>query len=131
MGTRGTIAWGFLSWGNKGPASNTHIALTKENLIEAARQSLVEYEAGPLPHSIPYMPLTDATLQMLAGLRPKLLATMHGSSFSGDGERALRELAAMYAETLGRGRISKTLPRDLHNCECPQSCKNPLYPLSC
>ena len=119
MGTRGTIAWGFLSWGNKGPASNTHIALTKENLIEAAR------------HSIPYMPLTDATLQMLAGLRPKLLATMHGSSFSGDGERALRELAAMYAETLGRGRISKTLPRDLHNCECPQSCKNPLYPLSC
>jgi flavorubredoxin len=77
--------------------------LTKENLIEAARQSLVEYEAGQLPHSIPYMPLTDATLQMLAGLRPKLLATMHGSSFSGDGKRALRELAAMYAETLGRG----------------------------
>jgi len=38
---------------------------------------------------------------MLADLRPKTLAIMHGSSFSGDGERALRELAAMFATTLG------------------------------
>jgi hypothetical protein len=43
---------------------------------------------------------TDTTLQMLAGLRPKLLAIMHGSSYRGDGARAL-QLAAMYASTLG------------------------------
>jgi flavorubredoxin len=74
--------------------------LTEEDLVEPARHALLAYEAGPLPHAYPYTPITDATLQMLAGLKPKLLAVMHGSSFSGDGERALRELAAMYATTL-------------------------------
>jgi len=78
--------------------------LTEEDVIEPARQSLVAYEAGPLPHPYPYSLLTDSTLQMLASLRPKCLAIMHGSSFSGDGERALRELATMYAATLGEQR---------------------------
>lgn len=76
-------------------------ALTQEDLVEPARQALLAYEAGPLAHPYAYSSLTDRTLQMLADLRPEILATMHGSSFSGDGERALRDLAAMYAETLG------------------------------
>ncbi len=75
--------------------------LTVEDVVEPARQSLLAYEAGPLPHAYPYAAWTDDTMQMLAGLRPKHLAIMHGSSYSGDGERALRELAAMYAATLG------------------------------
>ena len=45
--------------------------------------------------------LTDAILQRLAGLQPKTLAIMHGSSFAGDGERALRDLAVVMRETLG------------------------------
>lgn len=75
--------------------------LTEEDVVEPARQSLLAYEAGPLPHAYPYASWTDDTLQMLAGLKPKLLAIMHGSSYRGDGERALRELAAMYAAILG------------------------------
>ena len=75
--------------------------LTEEDVVEPARQSLLAYEAGPLHHPYPYASWTDDTLKMLSGLRPKLLAIMHGSSFSGDGERALRELAAMFAATLG------------------------------
>jgi len=75
--------------------------LTEEDLVEPARQSLLAYEAGPLAHPYPYASWTDETLQMLAGLKPKLLAIMHGSSYRGDGERTLRELAAMYAATLG------------------------------
>jgi flavorubredoxin len=75
--------------------------LTEEDVVEPARKSLIAYEAGPLPHGYPYASWTDTTLQMLAALKPKLLAIMHGSSFGGDGERALRALAAMYAETLG------------------------------
>jgi flavorubredoxin len=75
--------------------------LTEEDLVEPARQALEAYQAGPLANPYPYSPLTHATLQMLAGLGPKLLAAMHGSSFSGDGERALRELAKMYEVTLG------------------------------
>ena len=83
----------FLQQGNLVP-------LTSEDVVEPARQALVAYEAGPLPHAYPYTPFTYPTLQMLANLRPKLLAIMHGSSFSGDGERALCELATMYARTL-------------------------------
>jgi flavorubredoxin len=75
--------------------------VTEDDVVEPTRQALLAYEAGPLPHAYPYAKWTDATLQMLAGLGPKLLAIMHGSSFRGDGERALRELAAMYAATLG------------------------------
>ena len=75
--------------------------LTEDDPVEPARQSLLAYEAGPLAHPYPYSSLTDTTLQMLADLRPKLLAIMHGSSFRGDGERAVRELSAMYAATLG------------------------------
>jgi len=83
----------FLQNGERAP-------LTEDDVVEQARQALLAYEAGPLHRGYPYAPWTDATLQMLAGLRPKLLAIMHGSSFRGDGERALRELAAMYAATL-------------------------------
>lgn len=74
--------------------------LTENDLVEPARQSLLDYEAGPLAHVYPYSSLTETTMQMLADLRPKLLAVMHGSSFRGDGERALRDLATMYAATL-------------------------------
>jgi len=75
--------------------------LTEADVIEPVRQTLQAYEAGPLPHSFPYASWTDDTLQMLAELNPKLLAAMHGSSYRGDGTRALLELAAMYAATLG------------------------------
>jgi flavorubredoxin len=75
-------------------------ALTEEDVVETARQTLLAYEAGPLHHAYPYPTWTDDTLQMLAGLRPKLLAIMHGSSYRGDGAGALRQLAAMYAATL-------------------------------
>jgi flavorubredoxin len=76
-------------------------ALTEEDVVRTARQSLLAYEKGPLHHAYPYVSWTDTTLQMLAGLKPQLLAIMHGSSYRGDGARALRQLAAMYASTLG------------------------------
>ncbi len=38
-------------------------------------------------------PTTGATLRKLAALQPSTLALMHGSSFQGDGEAALRSLA--------------------------------------
>jgi flavorubredoxin len=74
--------------------------LTREDVVDTARQSLLAYEAGPLAHAYPYTSRTDATLQSLADLKPKLLAVMHGSSFVGDGERVLRDAAMMYAATL-------------------------------
>ncbi len=41
-------------------------------------------------------PATGPTLRRLAALRPATLALMHGSSFRGDGEAALRHLADRY-----------------------------------
>jgi flavorubredoxin len=74
--------------------------LTEEDLVEPARQALLAYQAGPLRHPMLNTRLTQNTLQALAGLKPKLLAVMHGSSFSGNGERAVLDLSQMYAATL-------------------------------
>jgi hypothetical protein len=41
-------------------------------------------------------PVMAPTIRRLAALRPKILAVMHGSSFSGDGHAALRALADYY-----------------------------------
>ena len=41
-------------------------------------------------------PDTAAVMRRLADLRPATLALMHGSSYTGDGAKALYELAAAY-----------------------------------
>lgn len=76
------------------------VPLSAADPVGPARQALLAYEAGPLRQPLVYTGLTRRTLRMLAALRPKLLAIMHGSSFKGDGESALRDLAEMYAATL-------------------------------
>ncbi len=76
-------------------------ALTETDLIGPSRLALLGYEAGPLRSFMAYTGLTRNTIHRLSGLKPELLAVMHGSSFTGNGERALRDLSAMYAETLG------------------------------
>ena len=78
-------------------------AVTESDVLGRCRQVLVEYQQGPLANYLPYSTLTDPTLQRLAELQPKMLATMHGSAYVGDGARALRNLAAMYKEVLAPG----------------------------
>jgi hypothetical protein len=51
---------------------------------------------------MPYTPYTDSTLRRLADLRPQTLALMHGSSFRGDGHRAIQDLAGVIKEILGK-----------------------------
>jgi len=48
-------------------------------------------------------PSTPATVERLAQLEPKTVATMHGSSFAGDGAAALRALAADYRRRMAAG----------------------------
>jgi flavorubredoxin len=76
-------------------------AVTSADIVPRARKTLLDYEAGPLAHYLPYTPDTTPTLHRLAALQPRLLATMHGSTFSGDGAGALRALARMLEEILG------------------------------
>jgi hypothetical protein len=49
----------------------------------------------------PYTLQTDSTLKRLASLKPQTIAVMHGSSFCGDGEVALNDLAAAMKDVLG------------------------------
>lgn len=65
-------------------------ALTTECLVERA------LDAEDVLRSAPEGPAVPDALGHLAGLAPRTLATMHGTSYEGDGARALRELAAAW-----------------------------------
>jgi flavorubredoxin len=75
--------------------------LTLADVVGPARDAIVAGQASPLAKDMPYTPYTDATLQRLAGLAPRMLAVMHGSAFSGDAGQALRALAGVIRDTLG------------------------------
>ncbi len=75
--------------------------LTESDVIERARKTLVDYQASPLANYMPYTKHTDGILQGLADLKPRTIAPMHGSAYSGDGERAMRDLAVVMREVLG------------------------------
>lgn len=80
--------------------------LTTADIVGPARDAMIGGQSGPLANDMPYTPYTEATLQRLAVLEPRILATMHGSSFSGDGGRALRELAEVIRQVLApRSRV--------------------------
>jgi hypothetical protein len=54
----------------------------------------------------PYKHYTGRLFDKLAELKPQRLAIMHGSSFHGDGARALRDLAVAFEEVFGRNTLS-------------------------
>ncbi|RTE52326.1 MBL fold metallo-hydrolase [Arenibacter aquaticus] len=67
-------------------------ALTDKDILGSHKSSMLEYNQGPLMEYTPYTQQTSKLLYSLADLNPKTLATMHGSSFSGDCSKALRDL---------------------------------------
>jgi flavorubredoxin len=73
---------------------------TSADVVGRFKQTLVEYQKGPFANYLPYTTHTDATLKRLAALKPRTLATMHGSTFVGDGERAIADLAQVMKEVL-------------------------------
>jgi flavorubredoxin len=65
-------------------------ALTAEDIVGPAGRAEQLFRATCLT------PTTGTTIRKLADLSPKTLALMHGSSFNGDANRALRDLADLY-----------------------------------
>ena len=65
-------------------------ALTTDDVVDPAMV------AESMFHATGLAPSTARTLQQLGDLEPTTLAIMHGSSFQGDGRKALNELAAAY-----------------------------------
>lgn len=68
--------------------------LTSSDLVEPADQAETIFGATCLT------PDTAPTIRALAELAPTTLAVMHGSSFTGDGATALRDLGDRYAARL-------------------------------
>jgi flavorubredoxin len=74
---------------------------TESDVIGRFRDTLTQYQAGPFSNYMPYTPNTERLLAEMAALKPKTLATMHGSAFVGDGEQALLDLGPVLKELLG------------------------------
>jgi len=87
--TTGTLFCGdLLSQVGQGPA------LTNNDVIDAAAQTEDMFGSTCLT------PSTAPTIRRLAELEPKTLAIMHGSSYNGDGAKALLALADDYERRL-------------------------------
>lgn len=72
--------------------------MTSDSVIDRVRQTMLEMQSGPLAGYLPYTPETDATLRRIAAQKPTTVATMHGSVFTGDGEKAILEYAELLKE---------------------------------
>ncbi len=84
----------FHQWGQREPT-------TSSSIMERCKSALEEAEAGPFANYVPYTHHTGRVLASLAEHQPKTLATMHGSTYYGDGAQALRDLAGVMHEVLG------------------------------
>ncbi len=76
-------------------------AITDNDILSAHKDSILQLEQGPLMDYAPYTNNTPKLLNKLAGLNPKTLATMHGSSFNGNCSQALRDLDTVMKEIWG------------------------------
>lgn len=76
-------------------------ALTTADVTDRFEQVLRSYQRGPLADYMPYTPRTRRILDSIAALQPTTLAAMHGSTYVGDGARAIGELARVMHEVLG------------------------------
>jgi len=85
----------FHQWGECEP-------ICSSDLIERARQTLVGIQQSPYAQYVPYTAQTGSQLESVANLNPATLAVMHGSSYSGDGRKAIRELSKVFREVLGQ-----------------------------
>jgi hypothetical protein len=70
-------------------------------VVDRSHQAMKAYQAGILADYVPYTAITQSNLKKLAALKPKTLAIMHGSSFSGDCARAIDDLHVKFREVFG------------------------------
>jgi flavorubredoxin len=81
----------FHHFGNVAP-------VTTSDLIEPTRKAMQQMSQGPLAGYMPYTRQTEGVLRGLAALKPETLAVMHGSSYIGQADRLLTDLAGVIKE---------------------------------
>ena len=76
--------------------------ITESDVVGAFHDTTKAFQGGPLSNYMPYTPHTEAQIRELASLKPRVCATMHGSTFAGHGEKALLDMAVVMKELLGQ-----------------------------
>jgi flavorubredoxin len=77
-------------------------ALTTSDLIGPTSRAMQQLQQGALAGYMPYTRQTDGVLRSLAGLKPETLAVMHGSSYTGQADQLLIDLAGVIKEHFDR-----------------------------
>lgn len=75
-------------------------AVTHSDIVGRFKETLIEYQKGPFANYLPYTTQTEQILSRLAALKPKVIAPMHGSTYVGDGEAAIHDLAQAMKDVL-------------------------------
>jgi hypothetical protein len=75
-------------------------AVTNSDIVSRFKEMLIEYQKGPFANYLPYTTKTKQILGRLADLKPKTIAPMHGSTYVGDGESAIYDLAQAMKDVL-------------------------------
>ncbi len=75
--------------------------VTDSDVVGAFADSTRQFQSGPLANYMPYTRQTERQIKELASLQPRACATMHGSTFVGNGEEALLDMAAVMKELFG------------------------------
>lgn len=76
--------------------------ITTSDLIEPTRRAMQQLQQGPLAGYMPYTRQTEGVLRSLAELKPETLAVMHGSSYRGQCNRLLTDLAGVIKDEFDR-----------------------------
>jgi len=85
----------FLHGGDVEPLIDTDV-------VGRARKAMIDFQSTQLLNATPYSSTTGRQMTKLAALQPGTLAIMHGSSFAGDGGKAIRDLASAMKEVFGK-----------------------------
>jgi len=76
------------------------VPLTESDITEEFKKTLTTYQQGPFANYMPYTPNTQKYVEMFSSLKPQIICPMHGSSFKGDGEKALLQLGYILKDVL-------------------------------
>jgi flavorubredoxin len=74
--------------------------VTNSDIVGRFKETLVEFQKGPFANYLPYTTRTEKHLNRLAALKPGTIAPMHGSTYVGDGESAILDLAKVMKDVL-------------------------------
>jgi flavorubredoxin len=75
-------------------------AVTESDIVGRFSDTAREFQVGPFANYMPYTSQTESQIRELASLKPGTCAPMHGSTFIGNGEKALLDMAIAMKELL-------------------------------